>query len=430
MLRYLSLLLVLISCSPRSSLFAQSRNATLHGTVSDPTGAVIPGASISVITPDGQTAMSIITDSLGAYQIRSLAPGTYIVVVSARGFASSPSKAVTLPSGESGQYSVGLQIQVQQQDIQVDADAPTVGTDPEKNANAIVLKGKDLDALSDDPDELQNELQALAGPSAGPNGGQLYVDGFTGGQIPPKSSIREIRINQNPFSAQFDRLGYGRIEIFTKPGTAKVHGEIESRGDASILNSQNPILNANLKPGEPAIQQPSYYSYNLTGSLGGPISKNSSYFLSLFARNNQNEAIVDATNPENTAETLNEAISNPSSRIDVSPRIDLQLRKTNTLTVRDEFYRAVQSNDGLSALTLPTQAYNTTSFENTIQVSDSLVLKKNLIDDIRFQYRRIRNQEVPVSDLPTVSVQGTFTSGGNNSGTVEDHQDDFEFQDY
>jgi hypothetical protein len=430
MLRYLSLLLVLISCSPRSSLFAQSRNATLHGTVSDPTGAVIPGASISVITPDGQTAMSIITDSLGAYQIRSLAPGTYIVVVSARGFASSPSKAVTLASGQSVQYSVGLQIQVQQQDIQVDADAPTVGTDPEKNANAIVLKGKDLDALSDDPDELQNELQALAGPSAGPNGGQLYVDGFTGGQIPPKSSIREIRINQNPFSAQFDRLGYGRIEIFTKPGTAKVHGEIESRGDASILNSHNPILNANLKPGEPAIQQPSYYSYNLTGSLGGPISKSSSYFLSLFARNNQNEAIVDATNPENTAETLNEAISNPSSRIDVSPRIDLQLRKTNTLTVRDEFYRAVQSNDGLSALTLPTQAYNTTSFENTIQVSDSLVLKKNLIDDIRFQYRRIRNQEVPVSDLPTVSVQGTFTNGGSNSGTVEDHQDDFEFQDY
>ncbi len=177
-------------------------------------------------------------------------------------------------------------------------DAPTVDTDPEKNANAIVLKGKDLDALSDDPDELQNELQALAGPSAGPNGGQLYVDGFSGGQIPPKSSIREIRINQNPFSAQFDRLGYGRIEIFTKPGTAKAHGEIESRGNASILNSQNPILNANLKPGEPAIQEPSYYSYNLTGSIGGPIGKSSSYFLSLFARNNQNEAIVDATNQQ------------------------------------------------------------------------------------------------------------------------------------
>ena len=80
----------------------------------------------------------------------------------------------------------------------------------------LFWKDKDLEALSDDPDELSNELSALAGPSAGPNGGQIYIDGFTGGQLPPKSAIREIRINQNPFSAEFDKIGYGRIEILTK----------------------------------------------------------------------------------------------------------------------------------------------------------------------------------------------------------------------
>jgi hypothetical protein len=182
MLRRISLVLVLIFCSPRSSLLAQTRNATLHGTVTDPTGAVISGASIRIITPGGQTITSTATNASGAYQSRTLAPGTYIVVVSAEGSAASSSHAVTLAPGQSVQYSVALQIQVEQQDIQVDADAPTVDTDPDKNANAIVLKGKDLDALSDDPDELQNELQALAGPSAGPNGGQLYVDGFSGGR--------------------------------------------------------------------------------------------------------------------------------------------------------------------------------------------------------------------------------------------------------
>jgi hypothetical protein len=150
----------------------------------------------------------------------------------------------------------------------------------------------------------------------------------------------------------------------------------------------------------------------------------------VFARNNQNEAIVDATNPEDTAETLNEAMSNPSTRMDVSPRIDLQLGKANTLTIRDDFYRALQSNSGLSALTLPTQAYNTSSVENAIQLSDSLVLSKNFVDNVNFQYRRIRNKQLPVSDLPTVSVQGAFMNGGSNSGTVEDHQDDFELQDY
>ena len=106
------------------------------------------------------------------------------------------------------------------------------------------------------------------------------------------------------------------------------------------------------------------------------------------------------------------------------------LGKSNTLTIRDEFFRAVQTNAGLSALTLPEQAYNTHNLENTLQVSDSLVLSKNLVDDIRFQYRRIRNQQLPLSGSPAVTVQGAFVNGGSNSGTAEDHQDDYELQNY
>ncbi len=98
-----------------------------------------------------------------------------------------------------------------------------------------MLTGKDLDALSDDPDELSNELTALAGPAAGPSGGQIYIDGFTGGQLPPKSAIRAIIINQNPFSAQYDTPGYGRIEILTKPGTDKLHGQLFMNANASVF---------------------------------------------------------------------------------------------------------------------------------------------------------------------------------------------------
>ena len=87
----------------------------------------------------------------------------------------------------------------------------------------------------------QTDLQALAGPSAGPNGGQIYIDGFTGGQLPPKSSIREIRINQNPFSAEYDKLGYGRIEIFTKPGTDKYHGQILGQREFFVLQFHKPV---------------------------------------------------------------------------------------------------------------------------------------------------------------------------------------------
>ena len=96
---------------------------------------------------------------------------------------------------------IALELPVDSQQVTVTEQGLSVDTSADNNASAIVIKGKDLDALSDDPDELQSELNALAGPSAGPNGGQIYIDGFSGGQLPPKSSIREIRINQNPFSA-------------------------------------------------------------------------------------------------------------------------------------------------------------------------------------------------------------------------------------
>ena len=92
-----------------------------------------------------------------------------------------------------------MAIEVEQQKIQVSDTAPTVDVNPANNAGAITISGKELEALPDDPDELLTDLQALAGPSAGPNGGQLYIDGFTAGQLPPKESIREIRINQIRF---------------------------------------------------------------------------------------------------------------------------------------------------------------------------------------------------------------------------------------
>jgi len=87
--------------------------------------------------------------------------------------------------------------------------------DANANASAQVLRGEDLDALGDSPEDLQEALLALAGPSAGPSGGQIFIDGFSGGQLPSKNSIREIRINQNPFSPGYDKLGFGRIEILT-----------------------------------------------------------------------------------------------------------------------------------------------------------------------------------------------------------------------
>ncbi|HEX4068067.1 MAG TPA: carboxypeptidase regulatory-like domain-containing protein [Acidobacteriaceae bacterium] len=412
---------------------APSANAGgIRGQVADPTGAVIPGATVVARSTSGQVMGKATSDSGGTYTVHGLPSGTYSVTVTAPGFAAYSVPGVAVTAGQMKGLNPTLQIEMEQQRVEVQAEnTEQISTSPDANANAIVIKGSDLNSLSDDPDELQNELQALAGPSAGPNGGEIYIDGFTGGQLPPKSSIREIRVNQNPFSAEYDRLGYGRIEIFTKPGTDKLHGQFEMVGNDSSFNSQNPILTGKVEP--------PYYSYFLHANAGGPINKSASYFVSVFARNQQNEDVLEAFDPATimatpnggvTATSVNEAIASPSSRLSLSPRVDIQLGQANTLTARWEYNRSVTTNGGLNALSLPEHAVNTNNQENALQISDSLVLSKNLVDDIRFQYRRVRNRETPISTLPSFGVQGSFTDGGSGSQAVQDHENDFELQDY
>ena len=179
-----------------ASVWAQTAPGTLRGKVTDPSGAVIPDATITAIAANGQKT-SATTDHQGVYEIKGLLPGSYTVSALGKGFAEYHESEVQVNAGQVQQFDIALGIQVQQEQVSVEAQANTVSVSPSENASALIIKGKDLEALSDDPDELQSELSALAGPSAGPNGGQIYIDGFTGGQLPPKSSIREIRVNQN-----------------------------------------------------------------------------------------------------------------------------------------------------------------------------------------------------------------------------------------
>src|SRR5581483_6918773 len=217
--RRLSCLLLLCS---GTIVFAQADSGSIRGTVTDPSGAAVVDATVQAVTPDDQT-ITTKSNRSGIYEFKGLAAGTYSITATAKGFQSYAS-GVSVVAAQAQKLDIPLTIAVEEEKVQVNDQSTNVDVNPTDNASSIVLRGKDLDALSDDPDELQSDLEALAGPSAGPNGGQMYIDGFTAGQLPPKSAIREIRINQNPFSAEYDKLGYGRIEIFTKPGTDQWHG--------------------------------------------------------------------------------------------------------------------------------------------------------------------------------------------------------------
>ncbi len=224
------------------------------------------------------------------------------------------------------------------------------------------------------PTSCRTNLTALAGPSAGPNGGQIYIDGFTGGQLPPKSAIREIRINQNPFSAEFDRIGYGRIEILTKPGTDKLHGRFYGQGNDNVFNTGNPFT----------AELPSYYSYQYNGTVSGALSKWASYFFSVEDRETQTDNVYSilggpvynaASNTWSVSSgSVAGSLFSPANHLNVSPRIDLQLGQKNTLTLRYQFFRNnVSDSLGSNGSTFAAQPRSPrpTSIEHTIQLDDT-----------------------------------------------------------
>ncbi len=403
--------------------FAQAPAGTLRGQVTDPSGAVVPNAQVTVAGPSGQTHAAK-TGQNGSYEIGNLAPGNYTITVRAPGFSVFFQNNVVLVAGQVRQFDVPLDIQVEREKIEVQDDSTRVQVSPSNNAGAIVLKDKDLEALPDDPDELQQDLQALAGPSAGPNGGQIYIDGFTAGQLPPKSSIREIRVNQNPFSAEYDKLGYGRIEIFTKPGTDKFHGQVSVVGNSSGLNARNPFL-------DPSQVTP-YYSTQYMGNVGGPVGKKASFFFDFQRRNINEIAVVNtpALDADLNPTTLKESVANPRTRTNLSPRFDYQISKNNTLTARYQYFRDTQDNAGVGGFTLPSAGYDSISSEHTLQVSDSQILGTKAVNEIRFQYVRENSRQNPLSLAPTINVIGAFTGGGSSGGLQTDHTDRYELQNY
>jgi hypothetical protein len=415
----MSMVVLLCGLSAGTLAVAQATTGEVRGTVADPTGAVVHGAKL-VLSSNSGTSVSSVSGHDGSFHFAGVQPGKYSLAITAEGFAQATVDEIEVLPGKLLEQNVTLQLPVEQQQVEVTDGAIGVSTSADGNTSAIVIKGKDLDALSDDPDELQSELTALAGPAAGPNGAQIFIDGFTGGQLPPKSSIREIRINQNPFSAHYDKLGYGRIEILTKPGTDKVHGNLMVMGNDSAFNSLNPFVSS----------EPSYYTTFANGSIGGSMGKKASWFGSVFRRDNASNSIINADLLDANSNVYNYsvAVANPQSRLDISPRFDFQIGEKNTLTVRYMLDRQIQTNSGVSQFALQSQAYNVSNYENSVQVSDAQVLSASAVNETRFQYIRAHDSQIAQNVDPTETVQGAFTGGGSNAGAVRDNQDRFELE--
>jgi len=404
-----------------------SAAASIRGEVADATSALIPGVKITLTTPAGDDAAEVLSDASGSFLVRDLKPGDYVVRATFDGFAPFQSAILTLAANQVKRINIVMAIKVDQQNVLVSEESAEVNLAAGGNTSAVMLKGDDLSALSDDPDELASELSALSGPSAGPNGGEIFIDGFSGGELPPKSAILEIRINQNPFSAEFDRLGYGRTEILTKPGTERLHGQVLAQGNDKSFNTGNPFT----------ADIPEYYNYQFSGSVSGAISKSASFFLSVDTRDQQSVnawRIPDAVLPNSSGvyvHNIDYAVNllSPHIRDNASLRFDWQLGKRNTMTGRYGFwYENEKGNLDSGPGTLESGSTHESNSDHTVQLSSATIFNSHFINESRFQFERHNENHYPDSTERTVGVAGDFVGGGFTGQASEDHRVIIEFQ--
>jgi hypothetical protein len=379
---------------------AQGR-ATLRGSVNDEVGAVIVGATVT-LTDGAGAQKTATTGNDGVFTFTGLTPGKYLVRAVAGGFAQSDDLEVDVTTGRRDPTVITLKVAEIQSEVKVES-APPISTDPTSNANQQVLTAKDIEALPDDPDELAAALQALAGPQIGPGGGQIFIDGFSGANLPPRESIREIRINQNPFAAENDQPS-GRIDILTKPGTDKFRGSLNGNFTDESLNSRNPFAVSSSK-------RPPYQVRQYGGSFSGPLIKNkASFYVDANRNETDDNELIRATvlGAGFDVEQFGIGFLRPVRSFNISPRIEYAINSRNTFIARYSFNHSRTENNGVGGFSLPVRGYDFASTNQNIQLTETAVINATTINETRFQFARNRNESLGNNTIPTLDVSAAF----------------------
>jgi hypothetical protein len=418
--KVLGLMLMLALCAVAG--FAQQATGTLRGQVTDEFGGAVVGATVTVTNQSG-VEKSAVTNDEGIYVVSALVPGAYTVRATASGFAVNETQDVQIDAARREPLNIKLSVTIEEQKVTVSTETRGVSTESESNANAIVLKGKDLDALPDDPDDLAAALSALAGPSVGPNGGQIYIDGFTGGRLPPKEAIREVRVSQNPLNAENDRPGFGRIDILTRPGYDRWRGSLNFNFNDESMNARNPF----------APSRDSFQSRLYGGTLSGPVSaKKSSFFLDFQRREINDNDVINALvlNSALNPVSFNQTIFQPRRFLTFSPRFDYAINQNHTIVARYTYSHSTVENVGANGFNLPSRGFNTGNTQQTFQITETAVLNPKTINETRFQYIHTKNEQNALNNLPTVTVLDAFTAGGSQVGLSFSRENRWELQNY
>lgn len=374
---------------------------SLRGSVLDPTGAGISGATVQLDTPAGALVSQTQTDPKGDFTLLELPPGNFSLVVPAySGFASR-----TLPLRLTGNVSgikLTLNTESVHQEITVGADQ-SLSIDPSANRDTITTSGDELRKLPVFDQDYIAALTPFLDASAGSSGGvTIIVDGVEMKSAGVSASaIQEVRVNNDPYSAEFTRPGRGRIEIITKPGSPVFHGEANFIFRDAIFNAKNYF-----SPIRPPEARRIY-----EGHLAGPIGHggHTSFIASGSYREQNTAAVVNAIGPNGS---IIENVLTPNRNSQYSIRVTHDFSSTHRLSVGYNFEGSSSTNAGVGGITLPEAGYNLNSREDDAIFNDRIILTPNLINQLQVTLEKDEDVTRSVTEAQSIQVSGSFIGGG------------------
>ncbi len=408
-------------------LSAQSRGSdhSLSGSVLDPSSAKILGAEVILVNAAGAESARTTTDASGSFSFANLGSGKYMLYVRAVGFREA-SSAITVGAKPLPPLRITLAIASLSEVVNVqDGEGhPEVSTEAAENQNTNTVTRDALDRVPVfDQDYVTLLSRFLNEDSIGTNGVSLVVNGVeaNGPGVSP-SAVQEVRINQNPYSAQFARPGRARLEIITKAGTPQFHGSVNFLTRNSVFDATNYF----------AASKPSESRYYTEGSLTGPLptSKHDSFLLSLEQDSDNLESIVHAFGLGGAV--IEDNVPAPQRHFFSSIRAFHDFTNGDQLWIAYSYEQETRKNQGVGGIVLRESGYTSDSLEHEINVGYRHILSPHWVNQLRFLVGH--NDEPIISNLQTaqIVVEGFFTSGGAqaDSRRTEAHFDGTDFLTY
>jgi len=428
-----SFALSVLLCVPAIAFAANPSNSAqpaplpVQGVVADPTGAIVPGAEVDLVDSNGSVAGSVHSGGDGSFQLKVPHSGNYTLVVSEPGFetvhnpvvVAAPAATAATPAAHAlaAPLHIVLPIAALSTNVHVSADASEDLTAPDDNHDSSVMTSEDLKTMPIFDNDYATAMSAFLDDSAAATGGSgLLVDGVEANRatVSP-SAVQEVRINQDPYSAQYYWPGRGQMEIVTRSAADHYHGQFNFLFRDNALNAQNALA-----PSKPFEQRRVY-----EGSITGPIPHApKSGFLASFNRAEEDlNSVVSATvvpSPDNPAGLFQANVPAPARDTEFSIRAAHQFGDRHSGYAQYSFQNWTGQNQGVGNQTLAEAGTNQQYREDDTVIHLDSTLSATMLNQFSVVGEHDSSRHANVAEAPQVSVSGDFVGGsaqGDSFGT-------------